>query len=109
MVVFLKSLFISLVIFLTACSSVEKSEPKLADAPAALDNQSWNLVFFSFNNGKQVNKEFFQYSSRRACYEAMFKMEVDARKQSKRSGAGMCTKWFVEGQTKTKDDVLGYK
>jgi hypothetical protein len=105
----LKYLVLSFVIFLAACSTVEKSDPKLVAAPTELDNQSWNLVFFSFNNGKQTNKETFQYSSRRACYEAMFKMEVDARKQSKRSGAGMCTKWFVDGQVKTKDDMLGYK
>lgn len=105
----LKYLLLTLVISLTACGSVQKNDPKLADSPASLDNQSWNLVFFSFLNGKQTNKETFQYSSRRACYEAMFQKEVEARKQARRSGAGMCTKWFVEGQVKTKDDVLGYK
>lgn len=105
----LKFLILCLVSLLAACSSVEKNDPKLVEAPASFDNQSWNLVFFSFNNGKQTNKETFQYSTRRACYEAMFQKEVEARKQSKRSGAGMCTKWFVEGQVKTKDDVLGYK
>ena len=105
----LKYLFLTLLLFLAACSSVDKNEGKLVESPVAFDNQSWNLVFFSFHKGKQTNKETFQYSTRRACYEAMFQKEVEARKQSQRSGAGMCTKWFVEGQFKTKDDVLGYK
>lgn len=104
-----KNLFtVASLVLLGACSSVEQGKTSQAGSTLNPDN-SWTLTFFSFNNGKQVNKETFQYASRRDCYDAMFKKEVEARKQNKRSGSGLCTKWFVEGQPRTKDDLLGYK
>ena len=105
----IKSLAIlSLLLLISACSSVEQKPVAQSGSSFNPDN-SWTLTFFSFDNGKQVNKETFQYASRRDCYDAMFKKEVEARKQHRRSGSGLCTKWFVEGQPKTKDDLLGYK
>ncbi len=100
---------VALLLLIAACSSFEQKQVVQTLPSTSNPDNSWTLTFFSFDNGRQVKKETFQYASRRDCYDAMFKKEVDARKQYKRSGSGLCTKWFVEGQQKTKDDLLGYK
>lgn len=107
----LKTLFSSMTIlvstcFLSACATVEQTDKKQA---AVAKVEPWTLTFFHFNNGKKIHSEEFSYQTRRECFDAMFEKETAAKKVPKRSGAGMCTKWFAEGQVRTEDDVLKYK
>lgn len=69
----------------------------------------WTLDFFYFYNGKKTHTESFQFVNRRDCFDALYQMQVDAKKEFLHSGAGLCSKHFVEGQKRTRDDSLGYK
>lgn len=92
-------------ILLSACSTL-KEEPIKATSS---NNGHWTLDFFYFYNSKQTHRESFHYDTRRDCFDAMYQMQVDARKQPKHSGSGVCTKWFAEGQERTHKDLLGYR
>jgi hypothetical protein len=39
----------------------------------------------------------------------MYQMQVDSKKQAGHSGAGVCSKLFVDGQKRTADDLLGFR
>jgi hypothetical protein len=69
----------------------------------------WTLDFFHFYKGKQTHTENLKFVNRRDCFDALYQMQVDSKKQSGHSGAGICTKRFVEGQKRTEDDLLGYR
>jgi len=69
----------------------------------------WTLDFFHFYKGKQTHVETLQFVNRRDCFDTLYQMQVDAKKEFLHSGAGICMKRFVEGQKRTQDDVLGYR
>ena len=69
----------------------------------------WTLDFFHFYNGKQTHTETLKFANRRDCFDTLYQMQVDSKKLSDHSGAGICTKRFVEGQKRTQDDLLGYR
>ena len=100
---------IFLTVFLSSCVSYS---PPPDSAPANFDikgDKYWTLDFFHFYMGKQTHTERFQFSKRRDCFDTLYQMQVDSKKQIFHSGAGICTKLFVEGQKRTQDDVLGYR
>jgi hypothetical protein len=95
-----------LTVFLSSCAyppPVEKSNAGIQG------DKFWTLDFFHFYKGKQINTETLKFVNRRDCFDALYQMQVDSKKQSGHSGAGICTKRFVEGQKRTQDDVLGYR
>jgi len=69
----------------------------------------WTLDFFYFYKGKQTHTDTLKFVNRRDCFDALYQLQVDSKKQSGHSGAGICTKRFVEGQKRTQDDLLGYR
>jgi len=94
------------VIFLSACIS---RQPLEQSSTGAQGDKYWTLDFFHFYMGKQTHTERFQFTKRRDCFDTLYQMQVDSKKQIFHSGAGICTKLFVEGQKRTQDDVLGYR
>lgn len=69
----------------------------------------WALDFFHFYKGKQTHTETLKFVNRRDCFDALYQMQVDSKKRGGHSGAGICTKRFLEGQKRTQDDLLGYR
>ena len=107
-----KILTFCLTLILCACSTVDKPIDK-PNIQSKVDiegpDKYWTLHFFYFHKGKQTHDNSFHYQSRRDCFDAMYQMQVDSKKERFNSGAGVCSKRFVEGQKRTKDDVLGYR
>ena len=99
----LVSIFILTLI--SACSTTSENEQKVPIA----NHGHWTLDFFYFYKSKQTHRDTFHYEGRRDCFEAMYQMQVEARKQPEHSGSGVCTKWFAEGQERTQNDLLGYR
>ena len=87
-------LIFCVLILLGACSTTKEESTKVASSSEG----HWTLDFFYFYNSKQINRESFHYDTRRDCFDAMYQMQVDARKQPKHSGSGVCAKYFPEGQ-----------
>ena len=69
----------------------------------------WTLDFFHFYKGKQTRTETRQFVNRRDCFDAMYQMQEDAKKEAFHTGSGICMKRFVAGQKRTQDDLLGYR
>lgn len=90
------------------CSCAEPIKKEQATVTAQGDKY-WTLDFFHFYKGKQTHTESLKFVSRRDCFDTLYQMQVDSKKLSGHSGAGICTKHFVEGQKRTKDDLLGYR
>lgn len=88
-----------LIVTLGACSIPPKTESE----------KYWTLDFFYFYDGKQTHTKSFQFTSRRDCFDAMYEMQVNSRKEPLHSGAGICSKQFIDNQRRTSDDSLGYK
>lgn len=97
------SIVLSLIFLMSACTSVEEREKKQASTSKI---EPWTLTFTHLKNGKKTHTEEFAYQTRQECFHAMYQKEVEAKKKPKSSGAGMCTKWFAEGQVQTQDDAL---
>jgi hypothetical protein len=100
---------IFLTVFLSSCVS---HSPPPDSAPANFDikgDKYWTLDFFYFYKGKQTHTKAFEFMNRRDCFDAMYQMQVDAKKAANHSGSGICSKRFVEGQKRTQDDVLNYR
>ena len=98
------------IVCLTALlSSCVNSPPDVQSNTDIQGDKFWTLDFFHFNKGKQTHTETLKFVNRRDCFDALYQMQIDSKKQSGNSGAGICTKRFVEGQKRTQDDVLGYR
>ena len=109
----IKLLLLSIALVLSACATqtppLPEPEPERTETKALQGDQYWTLNFFYFYKGKQTHSNNFQYLNRRDCFEAMYQMQVDSKKKANHSGAGVCSKLFVEGQKRTADDLLGFR
>jgi hypothetical protein len=109
----MKLLIVSIALVLGACATkpppLTDPEPERAEIKALQGDQYWTLNFFYFYKGKQTHSTSYQYVNRRDCFEAMYQKQVDSKKQVNHSGAGVCSKLFVEGQKRTADDLLGFR
>ena len=109
----MKLLIVSIALVLGACATkpppLTEPEPERAEIKALQGDQYWTLNFFYFYKGKQTHSKSYQYVNRRDCFEAMYQKQVDSKKQVNHSGAGVCSKLFVEGQKRTADDLLGFR
>jgi hypothetical protein len=107
----MKSLLLSIALALTACATPipPAPEPEHTETKALQGDQYWTLHFFYFYKSKQTHSDSFQYINRRDCFEAMYQMQVDSKKKVGHSGAGVCSKLFVDGQKRTADDLLGFR
>jgi len=101
-----KLLLICFVVFLSSCMNQPPAEQSNVGIQG---DKFWTLDFFYFYKGKQTHTESLKFVSRRDCFDTLYQMQVDSKKLSGHSGAGICTKHFVEGQKRTKDDLLGYR
>ena len=107
----MKLLLLSIALALSACATQIPSTPaqEVVEIKTLQGDQYWTLSFFYFYKSKQTHSKSFQYVNRRDCFEAMYQMQVDSKKQANHSGAGVCSKLFVEGQKRTADDLLGFR
>ena len=97
---------VCLAVFLSSCAN----PPPVEQSNIGIQGDKfWTLDFFYFYKGKQTHTEVLKFVNRRDCFDALYQMQVDSKKQSGHSGAGICTKRFVEGQKRTQDDLLGYR
>ena len=107
----MKPLLLCIAIALSACATQTPPAPEAKGAKVTpfQGDQYWTLNFFYFYKSKQTHSKSFQYVNRRDCFEAMYQMQVDSKKQANHSGAGVCSKLFVDGQKRTADDLLGFR
>jgi hypothetical protein len=91
---------------LCACSS---QQPANVGVLSHETTGYWTLDFFHFYKGKQTHVETLQFVNRRDCFDTLYQMQVNAKKEFLHSGAGICMKRFEEGQKRTQDDALGYR
>ncbi len=107
----MKLLLLSIALVLSACATQTPPlhEPERVETKVLQGDQYWTLNFFYFYRGKQTHSNSFQYVNRRDCFEAMYQMQVYSKKKPNHSGAGVCSKLFVEGQKRTADDLLGFR
>ena len=99
---------ICIVVLLSSCVSHPPPHQEPANV-SAMGDKHWTLDFFYFHKGKQTHAKAFEFINRRDCFDAMYQMQIEAKKGSNQSGSGICSKRFVEGQKRTPDDVLGYR
>jgi len=99
---------IILILVMALCSCAEPIKKEQATVTAQGDKY-WTLDFFHFYKGKQTHTESFKFVNRRDCFDTLYLMQVNSKKQSFHSGAGICTKLFLEGEKRTQDDLLGYR
>jgi hypothetical protein len=104
-----KPFFIYFIFLLSACVSHPPAQLPESTNTGIKGDQYWTLDFFYFYKGKQTHTKAFEFVNRRDCFEAMYQMQVDAKKEASHSGSGICSKQFVEGQKRTHDDVLSYR
>jgi len=107
-----KLFIVFMVVFLISCASHPPPPPPPAPEPVSIGimgDKYWTLDFFYFHKGKQTHTKAFKFVNRRDCFDAMYQMQVEAKKGLNQSGSGICSKRFVEGQKRTQDDLLGYK
>ena len=84
---------------LAACSSLEQKK-------AVQNNMPWTLEFTWLKNDKPVDVKSYEFQSRTDCFNAMYRMQTEAKKVRHQSGAGLCYKEFAEGQERTSNDQL---
>ena len=100
---------VCIAVFLTSCASHPPPPDPEPVNISIMGDKYWTLDFFYFHKGKQTHTKAFEFVNRRDCFDAMYQMQVEAKKGLNQSGSGICSKRFVEGQKRTQDDVLGYK
>jgi hypothetical protein len=109
----MKLVLLSIALLLSACATPTQTpptpEPDRAETKVLQGDQYWTLNFFYFYRGKQTHSNSYQYVNRRDCFEAMYQKQVDSKKKANHSGAGVCSKLFVDGQKRTADDLLGFR
>ena len=101
-----KVFVICLAFVLSSCANPPPTEQSNASIQG---DRFWTLDFFYFYKGRQTHTETIKFVNRRDCFDTLYQMQVDSKQQGGHSGAGICTKRFVEGQKRTQDDVLGYR
>lgn len=84
---------------LTACSSFEQKN-------IAKNNSPWTLEFTLLKNDKPIDIKTYEFQSRVDCFNAMYRMQTEAKKVRYQSGAGLCYKEFADGQERTGNDQL---
>jgi uncharacterized protein YcfL len=96
----MRTLFLFFMVLLVAgCSSLEQKK-------VVEKNTAWTLEFTWLKNDKPIEIKSYEFQSRIDCFNAMYRMQNEAKKIRYQSGAGLCYKEFADGQERTSDDQL---